>query len=657
MIKKGKKNSRRSAARTRAKKSIASQNSSMEDSANTPPRGAESDPVPSTEERLRPACPDPGQGYQQLTHYLVERILKEVMRKMERLAHERHIPLDQKYWEHITRTILERSSTEAALVIPAPAGSGKSTWILAFLLALKGLFQSEPELRDSLVGVTVILQKVEDLNNLAEALNEGCPDGKRFMVPLQGWNPSGQRRGFCLDPSVDNYAGCLHNRCLYADRCRLHAFQEEAQYAPVVGMTQERFNMLRQGDAFSAALECLGEDGVRRPRRFVIFDEKFQMAPATALSTAQINEASTQFTELIRKFDTSDTHVRSLQQRLNYAVMRPFQAFRKRLCAEKGEGICDIPVGFLKLTEEDMETAKEYYEFRDIVLQDGKRLLNKSLSAIFSVMDALYEGKTCLFTKINGFCIYRHDPPQLHFGACQTLIFDATAEVDRDYCRLPNVEMLPGAPEACERSVAFHLRTHRDLNVSKSAMKKPWKMPAFTEYIASLVQRADKPIFLCTYKDHAVDLADRLKERLDPADFSKILLMPDRDEPTIPYFNGTNGSNAFKEAEVVIILGYPRLDPATYLSFACAACGQETLAAELEAIPKDKLLDGNFNTLELPSVWDYMAHHLAARLEQEIYRCAQRNPGFTGEINIHLFCPPTGYAGYPAGPYSGGIYQ
>lgn len=35
-----------------------------------------------------------------------------------------------------------------------------------------------------------------------------------------------------------------------------------------------------------------------------------------------------------------------------------------------------------------------------------------------------------------------------------------------------------------------------------------------------------------------------------------------------------------------------------------------------------------------------MTHHLAARLEQEIYRCAQRNPDFTGEITIHLFCPP-----------------
>ena len=60
----------------------------------------------------------------------------------------------------------------------------------------------------------------------------------------------------------------------------------------------------------------------------------------------------------------------------------------------------------------------------------------------------------------------------------------------------------------------------------------------------------------------------------------------------------------------------------------------------LSNIPEEDLLASSFNPLDLPSVREYVAHHLAARLEQEIYRCAQRNPGFTGEINIHLFCPP-----------------
>lgn len=304
-----------------------------------------------------------------------------------------------------------------------------------------------------------------------------------------------------------------------------------------------------------------------------------------------------------------------------------------------GDGTHDIPVGFLTLTEEEQETAEEYRMFREIIGKEPKRLMSKPLSATLKVMDHLYEGNTCLFTKTNGFCVYRHYPPQLHFGACQTLMFDATAEVDNDYRDLPNVQMLSGTPKASLRRVVFYLHTHRDLNVSKRAMGKSWKLPAFTEYIASLIENTDRSVFLCTYKKYAVELAAMLRERLTPEDMSKVLLMPDRDEPTIPYFNGTNGSNAFKDAETVIILGYPRLDPSTYLSYTCSACGQEVLAAELDAIPEEKLLSKDFSGLELPSVRDYVAHHLAARLEQEIYRCAQRNPGFTGEINIHLFCP------------------
>lgn len=73
MSKKHKKNRRPPSARNRAKGSAASQNSVKESSLNTPPGGPESDPVPSTEERLRPACPDPGQGYQQIPRYLAKK--------------------------------------------------------------------------------------------------------------------------------------------------------------------------------------------------------------------------------------------------------------------------------------------------------------------------------------------------------------------------------------------------------------------------------------------------------------------------------------------------------------------------------------------------------------------------------------------------------
>ena len=53
---------------------------------------------------------------------------------------------------------------------------------------------------------------------------------------------------------------------------------------------------------------------------------------------------------------------------------------------------------------------------------------------------------------------------------------------------------------------------------------------------------------------------------------------------------------------------------------------------------KDKITQNDL--WQLPSVQMYMAHHLAARMEQDIYRCAQRRPDFNGEIHVHLFLPP-----------------
>ena len=127
---------------------------------------------------------------------------------------------------------------------------------------------------------------------------------------------------------------------------------------------------------------------------------------------------------------------------------------------------------------------------------------------------------------------------------------------------------------------------------------------------------------------------------MSPNDYKKILLMADREEDTLPYFNGVNGSNAFNKATHVILVGYPRLPLSTYLALACAAYGMSAIETEFEMClsQKDKITQNDL--WQLPSVQMYMAHHLAARMEQDIYRCAQRRPDFNGEIHVHLFLPP-----------------
>lgn len=118
--------------------------------------------------------------------------------------------------------------------------------------------------------------------------------------------------------------------------------------------------------------------------------------------------------------------------------------------------------------------------------------------------------------------------------------------------------------------------------------------------------------------------------------------MPNREKDTIPYFGGTNGSNIFNTATAVFMLGCPRLDPRNYLNYACAAYGNDQIVAEIADIPQEELTSKYSDCIWiLPSVKRYMAHHLAARMEQEIYRCKLRNPDFSGEINVYFFRPPS----------------
>ena len=79
--------------------------------------------------------------------------------------------------------------------------------------------KEQPEFDLSLVGVVVVLQKVEDLNELADLLNQDCAEDHPVMVSLQGWTDAGSRGGLCRNPSVDNYEACLRQQCPYAGKC------------------------------------------------------------------------------------------------------------------------------------------------------------------------------------------------------------------------------------------------------------------------------------------------------------------------------------------------------------------------------------------------------------------------------------------------------
>lgn len=106
-------------------------------------------------------CPNPFKPREPLSRFLQEKLEKKVMNYLRKLCEQRSASVDLSYWKMITRKILSAESDCSTMVVPARAGAGKSTWILAFLLALCDMYLNDRETAESLGGVMLVLQKVE----------------------------------------------------------------------------------------------------------------------------------------------------------------------------------------------------------------------------------------------------------------------------------------------------------------------------------------------------------------------------------------------------------------------------------------------------------------------------------------------------------------
>lgn len=168
-------------------------------------------------------------------------------------------------------------------------------------------------------------------------------------------------------PDVKDFEDCQPSTCPCANRCKLLAFREQAASAPIIGLTQERFLILRDSGQLSSVLYRIGVDGRPRPRRCLIFDEKFQMAQINVLDKNTIDEASKELTRLIQKKGVSDQQVRHFQQRLSYLIDRPYQQLRSKLRLEVNQKMEDIQIGFCDMKDADFIQKMEYEEFRSSV--------------------------------------------------------------------------------------------------------------------------------------------------------------------------------------------------------------------------------------------------------------------------------------------------
>lgn len=571
-----------------------------------------------------------------------------VMHFLRELCRRRGVAVDFEYWRKITKRVLNGMVGRKPLVCPARAGSGKSTWITAFLLAACELRLNNDPLAD-VFSVLLVLQKIESLNGIRDTIAAFFPNApETLVVPLQGWTAASQKAGFCKNKQVTSFDQCRKDNCPYAASCDVLRFGQLAGQAFVLGISQARFDLLRKGNALDGLLHQQEND---HPR-ILIFDEKFEFAPLYHLTQTTLDAASSQLERLITQRDLKDRRVFEKQRWSTKLLQRPFSLLRERTCIELDEMTqlkADMPYGVCSLKDVEEVEKNRFYQFREYLNGPGKAFRTQQLSEAVEVIDHLYRGD-CLFTKLGPFTILGADEPEIAFGDSLTLVFDATAQVDGDYEYLDVVMLSPSELRHMQK-VHFHTYTAADMNVSRQAMRKSWKLPGFCALTEDILRLYPGKMFLTTYKD----LAAEIPKLLAPEAVSRLLL----DEETCPYFGGTNGSNAFNEASLVVLLGYPRLSPQTYLERAFVYWGRSGIREQVrEQMAQWSPLNVQQKPdlhAQLPLTMAYEAFHLAARLEQEIYRCQLRNAKCEDTIHVFLFAPPQALRGRLAYRFKGSM--
>ena len=604
----------------------------------SPPAYRDSDPTDSDGFRhLHPNYPDPDGPLEPLSDAVIHSLTKRVVGHMKKLRPG----LDLDYWKRVTRQIFSEDGTRV-LVNPARAGSGKSTWIHAFLLTLAELYAEGNPLAESLGGVLLVLQKVEDLNAVAQTVNAAIPQTEApVMIALQSLTRSGKDRQLCRNPDARDFRDCAG--CDYASACPLKQSGEQGKRAFLLGATQKRFGDLRKnGTLDGQLLRRLRPDGSVVRRRYLIFDEKPELYQIAALDQHSLNALSDRLEELPARRQISDQRISSLQGDLSYIGVRPFQKLRRESVIWLPEGrYVEALAGFCSLTGEDghrLETLKMRLE--KLLGQNSEEL-----RACMTVLKELYLGKECLFCRTGSFRISCVKDGLACLEDHQVLIFDATAEVDGDYCHNSRLKFLRTPKPPDMRRVTFHLFVHPKLNLSRAAVEsKAWLIDGMCALVELLLMQFSGQTFLCVYKKDA----SRIMASLSKSAKERLAFMEDPDRPgeqTLPYFGGTNGSNAFRTCSNVILLGYTRLSPDVYLERCYAAwkeAGAETQIRNIQETMCHQERPWQMGLRAIPMLTEYENHHLAARLEQEIYRCKLRNPSFSGEVHVFLFCPPKG---------------
>lgn len=584
--------------------------------------------------RLEPRVQEDENGFPKLPPPSLHRLIAAIMQWIEQICFERGQQIDDKLrkaWKSFTQLAVEGENLGLPIICAALAGMGKTTWMLAFILALcefevngYGDEAMEQFLRG---GVVFVVQRIETLQRFAEEIEKYFPGRRNLIACIRSFSAEDRLTGACRNTEVTDYRDCHPATCPYAAECEIVNSAKQGESSLIVGITQERFYIYRRAseDWLQQHMLLREDEGKTYSRRFLFFDERFDMHDISSMNVDCFCKTESAIDDLVPRRILTDRSASYFENKFHQTIRRPFMRLRTQQQFPTGK---DKPFGFCTLREES-ETVDGYQEFSEALERFRvKNALPKEGQECLRTVEALRSGD-CLFVRTNGFRISRIDHPPLTYNGVQTVIFDATAGIDGDYVGLYDERANPFPKRDCAH-LTFHVFTNRACNVSKNALAKHSHAEGMSRMVGEIVEKLEGSTYICTNKK-----------------FSKTLFRGQLPKGVaeynggLPYYGATNGSNDFRECTNVILLGWPRLTPDEFFVRGYASREKEfrdeinELLALMETetkLPREPLR-------QLKCLEEYTARYITARVEQEIYRCKLREYGSKDAIKVFLFCP------------------
>ena len=559
---------------------------------------------------------------------LIQRLLQAIMADVDRTFTSyglNYLPGQQEAIEQIVTAVLHFEEGKVT-AIPLVPGGGKSTVLRSILRVFSRFIAEGVEgILEYIGGIVVVVQTVAEMHTLEAVCQEAAP-GYPICRVIEGLNEAKLKKAGCLAGIATCFDECFREECERYDECSLMHPQQDSHSTPILIITHVRYDWFMNSP--EPLMKWISPDGIIIQRKLVLVDEAPQLTDIQPLDASFMYVQSSKISnpKNCRFPDYTGNNWRR-------CVLNRFFSLQTVIGHSK-----PYDADFGEVTAEMLNEAKFnselFYSTRCVL---DKNIKNKLvLHDTKRVVDALASERRKFF-HINGgettlFCPKMKEPHGE--GKPATFILSGTTFDNPEMQDNPNIEVLDcGFPVNSSR-LTIHVQRGNGIRFSKTAADTARNYAgtlAWTEYILNSSRSDHELALVMTYKGISEKLYKDLKKNHD----DWLVPYSPRDGSAaqqLPYFGGTNGSNAYNDCTLFIIAGLNRYRPADYLNRAIAVANVSPRWAFMtERSGGDRA-----------QVWieAMQAELLANDIIQAIYRTDLRNHSSKKKIHVWLLQPP-----------------